>query len=1179
MLTEKGTREEKLEDERRSSKVLNEAQVIKLVDIARRIESYYGKPQDIEWCRAPHPSLPSPGGRGDGGEGKFYIVQSRPVTALPEAPIEWVLPDPKGIYMRTSIADLMPSPLSPLFATWAIPTLRDQMIPLCIRLGLGKPNFHSDFYTSINRYAYMNSAFPARIWWWVIFRMLPAYPRLLSNMVPIWRDQLHPEYKEFVGRYQAKNTETMTTGELWQDAQAILGAAMYYAGGLLYATMGASAGSEGLLTQAYNKFSRRDGDPEANTLLMGWDNIPARSEKSLYDIAIWAREHDELAKYLLETPSAEVAAQLSLSPLTPLPVGEGKGVREWGEFASRFKTHLEKFGHLIFQMDFAEPLPLDHPEMLLETIKMYLRGQGVDPHERQKASQQRRIQTSETMLKRLKGFKRWAFTKALNWGQSMAEVREDALAEIGLGYPILRAILHELGDRFVTADAIAQADDIYWLEKQELEMCVHNLKQGTLLNSLSAHVEERKSFNNRIGQDAPPPMMPMKKKFMGIDTKVWLAESESNRAGNTLKGVPTSSGKVTAPARVLRGPEDVDKMRPGEVLVAGTTTPAWTPLFAMASAVVTDIGGPLSHGSIVAREYGIPAVMGTGVATKRIQSGQSITVDGTKGEVILKSTEQDRVAQPEAPIEWKLPHPKAVLARGSFAEFVPEPVSPLFATLAVPIARRESVKLMGSIGFAGEDSYLFSVLNDYVYVGFIFTPKMIWAMTKASFTMIGPMMKSVRQRAMTAREKFLTTVQKWEVLELDSLAPSELLAGAREIFTETAAYYTMAQSGTIPVAMMREAFFSAFYNRLIKRKGDLEASKFLFGTENHAMRAEKALFDLTMWAKEQPELADYLTRASADEICAALRADLPPAPVSKEFVTRFEQYLHEFGHAIYDLDFSKPTPADDPEPLIETMKVYLSGKNNPYERQGAALKLREEAMGSISKRLDSWRRRQFLKLLNQALDAAPLREDSIADLGLGHPQIRCMLGELGRRLVAGGAIPTVEDVYWLEAEEVDAMAIALEKGEVLKNFSEDIARRKAKWEAMRHVIPPTTLPKVSWMAKFFPSNEGTGNTIKGFAASAGKVTARACVMLGPEDFDKMQSGDVIVAGITTPAWTPLFARASAIVTDIGGPLSHSSIVAREYGIPAVLATGVGTRRIHDGQMITVDGGVGIVSLN
>jgi phosphoenolpyruvate synthase/pyruvate phosphate dikinase len=92
---------------------------------------------------------------------------------------------------------------------------------------------------------------------------------------------------------------------------------------------------------------------------------------------------------------------------------------------------------------------------------------------------------------------------------------------------------------------------------------------------------------------------------------------------------------VTAPACVLHGPEDFDRMQPGCVLVAGTTTPAWTPLFAMAAGVVTDIGGPLSHGSIVAREYGIPAVLGTGVATRRIQTGQTITVDGSAGTVTL----------------------------------------------------------------------------------------------------------------------------------------------------------------------------------------------------------------------------------------------------------------------------------------------------------------------------------------------------------------------------------------------------------------------------------------------------------------------------------------------------------------------------------------------------------------
>jgi phosphoenolpyruvate synthase/pyruvate phosphate dikinase len=92
---------------------------------------------------------------------------------------------------------------------------------------------------------------------------------------------------------------------------------------------------------------------------------------------------------------------------------------------------------------------------------------------------------------------------------------------------------------------------------------------------------------------------------------------------------------VTATARVLAGPADFGSFQPGEVLVAAITTPAWTSLFPRAAAVVTDIGGPLSHSSIVAREYGIPAVLGTGTATHRIRTGDVVTVDGDEGTVRL----------------------------------------------------------------------------------------------------------------------------------------------------------------------------------------------------------------------------------------------------------------------------------------------------------------------------------------------------------------------------------------------------------------------------------------------------------------------------------------------------------------------------------------------------------------
>ena len=98
-----------------------------------------------------------------------------------------------------------------------------------------------------------------------------------------------------------------------------------------------------------------------------------------------------------------------------------------------------------------------------------------------------------------------------------------------------------------------------------------------------------------------------------------------------MRGSPVSPGRATGEACVILSPRDFDKMRPGTILVCPATTPAWTQLFPQATALVTDIGGILAHGSIVAREYGIPAVLGLVDATERIKDGQTITVDGDKG--------------------------------------------------------------------------------------------------------------------------------------------------------------------------------------------------------------------------------------------------------------------------------------------------------------------------------------------------------------------------------------------------------------------------------------------------------------------------------------------------------------------------------------------------------------------
>jgi len=1164
--TESGTEEQPVPDSLQKIPVLSDEQAAKLMRLGVEIEELYGMPMDIEWTLV---------------DGNFAIVQARPVTALPEAPLDWSPPDPKGVYMRASIADLMPQPLTPLFLTLGIPTLRNQMTPLGARIVGGTPILGDDYFTNINTYAYMNSKFPAKGWLWLLFRLIPSYPRLLRKIVPIWRDELHPEYQAFVDSKRDLKADQMRADELWRETQELFQAAAFYMDGLMFATMGASAGSEMLTTNAYNRFARQDGDPDASVLLMGWDNIPMRSEKSLYDIAIWAQQDDSLASYILNTPSQELVDRFEKIDSVPVP--------GFSEFVSRLQTHLDNFGYIVFQLDFGEDLPLDHPEMMLETIKMYLRGDGVNPHERQRASERKRIQTTESMQSRLKGFKRWAFIKALNAGQSMAAVREDALAEIGLAYPMIRELLRELGRRFVEAGTIEQTGDIFWLEKNEIETCVEKLERHQTVEILSAQVAQRKAFHQKALQATPPPMIPVKERVMGFKVDMMISESAESQVGNLLKGVAASGGVVTAPARVLHDPEDFDQMRPGDVLVAGTTTPAWTPLFAMASGVVTDIGGPLSHGSIVAREYGIPAVMGTGVATRRIQSGQVITVDGTKGEVYLGTNDE---VKPTQPIEWPKLEKGVTLARGSLAEHTPTPVSPLFATLGLKLANRETTRLWEDIvgvnetrEMLGSSGDFYMTVNNYVYGGFKMGGKQTWNIMKVMLTQLPLMFKDTLDRYYNARKKLSSAVAEWEEKELDALSPSELLAGVRAVFGEACAYYTVIQA-TLPAASTSEIVFSRVY-KLVKRRSDPEFTTLLFGFETMPVRVEKSLFNIATWLKEVPVLAEYSIRTATETLVTDLqRGTAPegiPAGLWNEYRSRFEAHFNEFGRTAYEFDFSNPTPAEEPSPQFEAIKLFLEDKAvSPYIRYQEAVEKRETATQAILKRVGWPRKSWFEKSLKWAQETGAIREDSIADMGLGHPIIRRMFAELGQRFVETGSIETADDIYWLEEDEVETLVDALENDTSAPNFADRIPVRKARWQAALQIVPPVMLPDKSFWQRFVgggaPKEKDGKMLLEGLGTSEGQVTAPACVLFSPEDFHKMKPGDVLVATTTTPAWTPLFAMASAVVTDIGGPLSHSSIVAREYGIPAVMAARNATRHIKSGQMVTVNGKAGTVLL-
>ncbi|MCC7451575.1 MAG: hypothetical protein IT324_29480 [Anaerolineae bacterium] len=1152
VLTEAGTREESLNDARRRSQVLNEAQVRELVGIARRIENFYGKPQDIEWCNA---------------GGRFYLVQSRPITTLPEeaAIIKWTRPNPKAMYARGSLAEHLPNAVSPLFATLGLRAINKATAELSdlMEMNLLAIDYQ---YRVVNGYVYMGFVLTAQFTWTMIKVTFKSFNLLFRKSRQRWLDA-RKTLAEAITNREKKDPESLSPSELLAGAYELMYRAGKYYTVIQSSTLPSASSSEIIFTSVYKMVSRKD-EPKAETLLLGLDTVPLRAEKSLFDLGNWIRERPALRDFTLHASSEELVTALKAdSHPDTIPI------EEWDEFKSRLEKHSDEFGHTSYEFDFMNPTPAETPELILDSVKIYVEGRGNDPYARQREVAANREQAVQKIRSRFKLIPNRWFDKALKWAMDAGPAREDSLADMGMAHTTIRCMLGELGKRFVSNGALANAEDIYWLVEDEVNELAAMLERSEKLPDYSGKVPARKAEWHKQMKLVPPAMMPEKSPIAKM-----LPWSRQNEAGNVIKGLGASAGKVTATACVMFTPEDFNKMKPGNVLVAVITTPAWTPLFTMASAIVTDIGGPLSHSSIVAREYGIPAVLATGSATRRIQDGQTITVDGTKGEVVLETSEQNPTEPSLPPLEWVPPRPHTIAARLSFVEFVPDAVLPLFATLAVPIASQFTSKLMDVVlGTHSEAGYYFEVVNGYVY-GCLDTHKVLQYLV-GGIRATSKILRYGKVRWAEVRDNSRATANKWRQADLTTLPAVELVAGVCELFGLTADYFTVAQSGPIPASTMSEALFSYFYKALVKRKSDPAPSAFLIGLGNLPLEAETSLFDLAQWAQGQTDLAYYLRQTPAQSIWCALQTDPVPVPLLGEFAARFTTHLTAFGHAVYDLDFTKPVPADNPVPMLDTLKVYLTGQSrNPHVRIQAQAEQRCQAERAIIARLDPLRRRLFKKLLKSAQDCAPERENAIADLGLTYPQIRRLLRELGRRLTLGGAINQPEDIYWLEAKELDLLAAALERNDPLDSHAVSLETRKAAWRRECSVTPPPTLPEKSLLSMFMKHPKSDRDSLKGFGASAGKVTAPACVLRNPENFGLMHPGDVLVAVTTTPAWTPLFAMASAVVTDIGGPLSHSSIVAREYSIPAVMATGVATRRIHTGEIVTVDGSAGTVTL-
>jgi pyruvate,water dikinase len=274
------------------------------------------------------------------------------------------------------------------------------------------------------------------------------------------------------------------------------------------------------------------------------------------------------------------------------------------------------------------------------------------------------------------------------------------------------------------------------------------------------------------------------------------------------------------------------------------------------------------------------------------------------------------------------------------------------------------------------------------------------------------------------------------------------------------------------------------------------------------------------------------------------------------------------AHAVSSLDWWYPLrgsgPGSEHRPAHEAL----------VRQREAAEAAAEAVLASSPRRL-----RTFRRLLADSQHLVPIREEQAAELTLPWPALRRAVGRIGQALAERNLLADADDVFFLTHDEV---LDALTRPDVFE--TPDVAARRLTREEQARLVPPLLIGRLNPMIKrmwdTYPRMLGAVPSeralVSGSPASAGIATGQVRLIRGPDEFDLLQPGEILVAPTTAPAWTPLFMHAAAVVTDVGSPAAHASIIAREYGIPAVVGTGDATARLSTGMRVTVNGSTGNV---
>ncbi|QRN98950.1 phosphoenolpyruvate synthase [Archangium violaceum] len=619
-LADGGTQERAIEPERQNSPVLTDEQIVRLERLGRRIEGHFGHPQDIEWCLV---------------DDAFYIVQSRPITTL--YPIPEVGDRGNHVFVSVGHQQMMTDPMKPLgLSLWQLTAARPMyaaggrlFVDVSKELaspasrgvvlnGLGRsdPLIKDALMTLIERGDFIEPS-PAD-------PPAPGPAQGKPGMSPAGSppplDDDPAIVADLIARSQTsieelkRNIQTRSGTELLdfilEDVQHLKKSLLEPRSfSVLMAGMNASSWiNEKMMAWLGEKNA-------ADTLSQSVpNNITSEMGLALLDVADAIRPHPEVVEYLRNAKDEGFL--------------EGLARLEGGQAAhDAISAYLDKFGmRCVGEIDVTRTRWRERPTtlvpLILSNIKTFEPGAGSRKFEQ---GRQEALKKEQELLARLKQLpdgeqKAGEAQRMISRLRNFIGYREYPKYGIVNRYFLYRQALLKEADRLVRAHVIHEKEDIYYLTFQELREVVRtNQLDGQI-------VSRRKDEHERYRKLTPP-------RVITSDGEIVAgAYKRADLPAGALVGLPVSSGVVEGRARVLLDMADAD-LAVGDILVTSFTDPSWTPLFVSIKGLVTEVGGLMTHGAVIAREYGLPAVVGVEQATRRIQDGQRIRVHGTEGYV------------------------------------------------------------------------------------------------------------------------------------------------------------------------------------------------------------------------------------------------------------------------------------------------------------------------------------------------------------------------------------------------------------------------------------------------------------------------------------------------------------------------------------------------------------------